>query len=254
MPADHSRPRPRALLLAGGLGARLRPMTDSIPKCLVPVGGRMLLDYWIDKLNAAGVEQARINTHHLPDLVRAKIAEVNRQGGVELEECYEPELLGSAGTITANRDFAEGAADVLIIYADNLSSIDLDRFLAYHRDRGAPLTMLLFHEPSPAACGIVALDSDGVVVSFVEKPENPTSDLANAGVYAVTADSFRKIADRGGFDLGYDILPHFVGRMAGYVLDGYHRDIGTLESLRQADDDIASGRFRLASAASLPAA
>lgn len=254
MPDDHSRTRTHALLLAGGLGTRLRPLTDSVPKCLVPVGGRMLLDYWIDKLDAAGVGRARINTHYLPDRVRAKIAEVNRRGGVELEESYEPELLGSAGTITANRDFAEGAADLLIIYADTLSSIDLDRFLAFHRDRGAPFTMLLFHAPNPAACGIAELDDDGLIVGFVEKPENPTSDLANAGVYAVTTESFRNIADRGGFDLGYDILPHFIGRMAGYVLDGYHRDIGTLESLRQANDDIASGRFRRTGAASLPPA
>ena len=243
--------RTRALLLAGGLGTRLRPLTESVPKCLAPVGGRMLLDYWIDKLNAAGIARARINTHHLPDPVRAKIAAVNGEGGVELEECYEPQLLGSAGTVTANRDFAEGADSLLIIYTDNLSSVDLDGFLAFHCARGAPFSMLLFHAPNPSACGIAEMDGDGLIIDFVEKPENPAGDLANAGVYAVTADCFREIADRGCFDLGFDVLPHFIGRMAGYVLDGYHRDIGTLESLRQADDDMASGRFHRAGAASL---
>ena len=240
----------RALLLAGGLGTRLRPLTESVPKCLVPVGGRMLLDYWIDALDAAGVGRARINTHHLPDPVRAKIAAVNGEGGVQLEECYEPQLLGSAGTVTANRDFAEGADHILIIYTDNLSSVDLDDFLAFHCEKGAPFSMLLFHAPNPAACGIAELDGDGLIVDFVEKPEHPISDLANAGLYAVTADCYREIADRGAFDLGFDVLPHFIGRMAGYVLDGYHRDIGTLEALRQADDDIALGRFNRAGAAS----
>ena len=106
-------PRPagnvKALLLAGGLGTRLRPLTDTIPKCLVPIAGRPLLDVWVDRLAEAGIREARINTHALADQVRAYIADVNSEGRLRLVESYEPELLGSAGTVAANADLADGA-------------------------------------------------------------------------------------------------------------------------------------------------
>lgn len=235
---------PRALILAGGLGTRLRPLTDTVPKCLVPIGGRPLLDYWIDSLARAGVERARINTHYLAETVRAKIAEINSRSAIALEETYEPELLGSAGTVHANRDLADDTEDLLIIYADNLSDVDLAQFTAFHRGHGAPFSMLLFHAPNPRACGIATLDADATITEFVEKPDVPASDLANAGVYVVTADVFREIADLNTFDLGFDVLPKFVGRMKGFVHDGYHRDIGNAEALAQAETDVANGLFK----------
>src|SRR5262249_44859435 len=96
----------RALLLAGGLGTRLRPLTDTVPKCLIPIGGRPLLDYWLDLFSEAGLRDIRINNHHLPELVRDYIAGVNAAGRFRMSEAYEPQLLGSAGTVAANRDLA----------------------------------------------------------------------------------------------------------------------------------------------------
>ena len=113
----------RALLLAGGLGTRLRPLTETTPKCLIEVAGKRMLEYWVDALNAAGVSEALLNTHHHATQVRDYIAEVNARGGVQLVEAFEPELLGSAGTVHANRTWAQG--EVVVIYADNLSDIDL---------------------------------------------------------------------------------------------------------------------------------
>src|SRR3954469_13728329 len=98
----------KAIVLAGGLGTRLRPLTDTLPKCLVPIAGRPLLDYWVDRLAAAGVREARVNNHAPADQVRAYGAEVTASGRLRLEESYEPELLGSAGTIAANADLADG--------------------------------------------------------------------------------------------------------------------------------------------------
>src|SRR5262245_45680571 len=132
----------KAILLAAGLGTRLRPLTDTTPKCLVPIGGRPLLDVWVDRLAAAGVVEARINTHSLADRVRGYIAEVNRAGRLRLIESYEPELLGSAGTISANAGLADDADEVIIVYADNFSDVDLTRMLAFHRGHGDPFTML----------------------------------------------------------------------------------------------------------------
>jgi NDP-sugar pyrophosphorylase family protein len=231
--SEASRSRTKALLLAGGLGTRLRPVTDTTPKCLVDINGRPLIDYWFSALHAAGITDILINTHHLPDSVRKFIAQKNRQG-FRAAETFEPVLLGSAGTITANRTWGDDTDDVVIIYADNLSDLDVTGLLKAHRRHGLPLTMLLFHAPNPKACGIAELDSTGRVVAFEEKPAMPKSDLANAGVYALTAAAWREIADLKAFDLGYDVLPRFVGRMQGHTHEGYHRDIGNLDALAAA--------------------
>lgn len=226
----------KALLLAGGIGSRLRPLTDTTSKCLVQIAGRPLLDYWFDALATSNIRDVLINTHHLPEPVRAFIACKEAQG-FRVVESYEPVLLGSAGTLAANPDWAEGADDVLIIYADNLSDVDLSALLRFHRSHCDPMSMLLFHAPNPRACGIAELDAAGRIVDFVEKPEVPKSDLANAGIYIVTAAAWREMAEMKVFDIGFDVLPRFVGRMRGWVHEGYHRDIGTLAALEAASTD-----------------
>jgi NDP-sugar pyrophosphorylase family protein len=236
--------RVKALLLAGGLGTRLRPLTLSLPKCLVPVAGKPMLDYWLDALERAGIDRALVNTHHLRDAVRAHLDHANASRPLAVEESWEPELLGSAGTVHANRGFADDADTVAIVYADNLSAIDLADFVAFHQAHDDPMTMALFHTPYPRNCGIATLDGTGRVVDFVEKPENPASDLANAGLYVVDAVAWREIADMDVFDFGFDVLPRFAGRMRGYAFGGYHRDIGTPEALAQAEADAAAGLIR----------
>jgi D-glycero-D-manno-heptose 1,7-bisphosphate phosphatase len=155
------------------------------------------------------------------------------RGRLRLAGSYEPQLLGSAGTVTANADLADDVGEVVIIYADNLSDVDLQPLLAYHRRHGGPLTMMLFRAPDPRACGIADLDARGRVVSFVEKPHRPTSDLANAGLYVVDAAAYREVAAMRAFD----VLPQFVGRMRGWIRGGYHRDIGRPEALKAARRD-----------------
>jgi len=237
--------RVKALLLAGGLGTRLRPMTDTVPKCLVEIGGRPLLEHWFDALHAAGVRDVLINTHHLPESVRRFLDDKNR-AGFRPVEAFEPVLLGSAGTIAAAPHFADDADHVIIVYADNLSDVDLAALLDTHRRHRQPMTMLLFHTPRPSASGIAELDAEGRVVGFVEKPAEPKSDLANAGVYVVTAEAWREIAAMKAFDIGFEVLPRFVGRMHGHLHPGYHRDIGTLEALEAARRD-AERLFRTSS-------
>jgi histidinol-phosphate phosphatase family protein len=233
---DHAE-RTRSLLLAGGLGTRLRPLTDSVPKCLIPIAGQPLLDIWVQRLVECGIREARINTHALADVVRAHIAQINAQNRLRLVEVYEPVLLGSAGTVAANVDLADDVDEIVIIYADNFSDIDLRPLIAFHRAHTDPLTMVLFHAPDPCACGIAELDKDRRVISFVEKPKSPVSNLANAGLYVIDADAYREIAELMAFDLGFDVLPRFVGRMRGWTWGGYYLDIGTQESLKRAECD-----------------
>ena len=227
----------RVLLLAGGLGTRLRPITDTMPKCLVPIAGRPLLDYWMRLFDEAGLRAVRMNNHHLPEIVRAYISKVNSAGRIDMAESYEPKLLGSAGTVAANRDLADGVNHVLIVYADNLSDVNLNEMLAFHESHGDPMTMMLFRAPRPENCGIATLDGDKRVIRFVEKPKQPESDLANAGLYVLDADAYREVADMKAFDFGFDVLPKFVGRMRGWLWPGYHLDIGTHEALQRAEGD-----------------
>lgn len=240
MAGDLERTGTRALLLAAGVGSRLRPLTDSVPKCLVPIGGRPLLDYWFAALERCGIREVLVNTHHLPDLVRAYLDSGPRRRGFHVEEAFEPELLGSAGTLHANSGWADGADDCVIVYVDNLSDIDLAQAIRFHRLHDDPLTMVLFHAPNPSACGIAELDDSQRVVAFTEKPENPKSDLANAGIYVVDAAAYREIAELDRFDFGFDVLPTFVNRMRGWAVRGYHRDIGDMASLEQARRDAPS--------------
>ena len=201
-----------------GRGTRLQPLTDKVPKCLVPIAGGLLLDIWVECLAATGIREARINTHALAGMVRAHIDQVNAEGRIRLIESYEPVLLGSAGTVAANADLADGADLVVIIYTDNLSDIDLWPLIAFHRRHGDPLTMVLFRAANPRACGIAELDEEERIVSFIEKPEQPSSDLANAGLYVIDAAAYREIAMMEAFDLGREVLPRFVGRMRGWQL------------------------------------
>jgi mannose-1-phosphate guanylyltransferase len=227
----------KALLLAGGLGTRLRPITETVPKCLVPVGGRPMLDYWLDALERAGIGKVLLNTHHHRDQVRDWIDCANDTRTIRVTEAWEPELLGSAGTVHANRAWADDADEIVVIYADNLSTVDLAALLAFHRAHDDPMTMLLFRTPYPKQCGIATLDAAGLITAFVEKPEHPESDLANAGIYVLSADAWREIADMDVFDFGFDVIPRFVGRMRGMPFDGYHRDIGNHDALAAANAD-----------------
>ncbi|MBL4701993.1 MAG: nucleotidyltransferase family protein [Phycisphaeraceae bacterium] len=229
----------KVLLLAGGLGTRLKPLTDSTPKCLIQIAGRPMLDYWFDRFEQAELFDVRINNHHIPQQVRDYIEDRNEARAFHVSETYESILLGSAGTVHANRDYVNENELCVIVYADNLSDVDLAALVEFHQSHDDPFTRMLFHTPYPTKCGIATLDDEARITNFVEKPQHPTSDLANGGIYVLDAKAYHEIADMNAFDLGFDVLPKFIGRMRGWVWNGYHRDIGTHESLDHAKNDIA---------------
>ncbi|HEV2068723.1 MAG TPA: nucleotidyltransferase family protein, partial [Acidimicrobiales bacterium] len=133
----------KAFLLAAGLGSRLRPLTDRTPKCMLQVGGRPMLDIWIDALGAAGVDEVLINLHHRSEVVLDYLE--HRTGGPVTRAVYEPELLGSAGTLVANRDWVDGEELFLACYADSLTDFDLRKLVDAHRAGGTVATLTLFH-------------------------------------------------------------------------------------------------------------
>lgn len=228
----------RALLLAAGLGTRLQPLTNFIPKCLVPIRGRPLLDYWIENLLGQGVDQILINTHYRASLVTDYIQQSCWNKHVTL--VYETQLLGTAGTVLANRDFFHDEA-FLIAHADNLTRFSCAEFIDAHRHRPveAAFTMMLFETEDPRSCGIVDLDVNGVVQAFHEKVENPPGNLANAAVYIVEPSVIATMAALGKpeIDFSTEIIPNFVGRVSTFLNSSYHRDIGTVKSWADAQRD-----------------
>lgn len=229
----------RALLLAAGLGTRLRPLTDSVPKCLVEINGRPLLDYWIELLANAGIRDILINLHHLPEPVIEYIDSCPYP--VNLTTSFEPELLGTGGTLLKNRDFfLDGPA--MIVHADNFSRFDVGAFIRRYEERssGIEITMMTFVADNPSSCGIVELDSEGVVQGFHEKVANPPGNLANGAVYIVSSEVRAYVSSLGKshIDLSTEILPHYMGRINTFENRVYHRDIGTPEQLARARQDV----------------
>jgi mannose-1-phosphate guanylyltransferase len=225
----------KAFLLAAGIGSRLRPLTDAIPKCMLVFDGRPLLDIWLDEFERVGVEEVLVNLHHLPDVVSRHIAA--RTAGPAVRTFYEPELLGSAGTLVANRKWVDGEELFLACYADNLTDFDLQSLIDNHRIHGAVATLAVFHSQRPTAGGVVELDGTGRVIGFVEKPTAPVSDLTNAGMYAFHPGVLDEIDGPPPSDIGYDLLPRLVGRARAVPVEGYFRDIGTADAYRRAREE-----------------
>jgi mannose-1-phosphate guanylyltransferase len=222
----------KALLLAAGLGTRLRPLTERIPKCLVSIHGKPLLAYWLDLLLPNGIEHVLINTHHLAPAVREYMAESPWRDRVTL--VHEPALLGTGGTVLANRAFFQDQP-FLVGHADNLSRFSVSDFLRAHeqRPRSAAMTMMTFETDMPEMCGIVELDRSGLVQRFHEKIANPPGNRANAAIYIIEPEVVRFLAslEKQVIDISNEVIPHFLGRIATFHNADYHRDIGSSESL-----------------------
>ncbi len=233
----------KAFVLAAGLGTRLKPLTDETPKCLLPINGKPLLQIWLESLRLQGVDEVLVNTHWLSQKVETFLKTWRNNSGLRVTTFYEPELLGSGGTILANRNWIQDQAPFFIIYGDNLSDVNLVKMLAFHRQHGLPFTLGVFKSKTPKQCGIAQVQEDGLVTEFVEKPEEPKSDLAAAGVYVADQRIFRFFpekqhdSDQGQaipLDLGFHVLPRLTGRMKAYVITEFLMDIGTLSQYEQA--------------------
>lgn len=225
----------KAFLLAAGVGSRLRPLTDVTPKCMLDIGGRPLLDIWLDAFDHACVDEVLVNLHHLPDVVDRHLA--TYEGPLKVRTVYEPELLGSAGTLAANRRWVDGEELFLACYADNLTDFELRSLIEAHRGHDTIATLTMFHSPNPSAGGVVELDQTGRVTGFAEKPSRPVSDLVNAGMYAFHPSVLDEIAAGPPKDIGYDLLPRLVGRTRAVLVEGYFRDIGTPDAYRRAGEE-----------------
>ena len=228
----------KSFLLAAGLGSRLSPLTDTVPKCLVPIAGKPLLEWWMELFQTNGVTDVLINTHHHREQVKDFISLHNNEGKQpRLYEFHEKRLLGSGGTILANKDFVAGEEYFYICYADNLTRINLTALCEFHAKHNGVLTMALSPSNTPEQAGIVTLGENGLITEFEEKPAHPKSDLANAGIYVANQSVFSFFPQHDFIDFAADVLQSLAGHMYGHLVMEYHLDIGTPENLQKADND-----------------
>lgn len=220
----------KAFLLAGGLGERLRPLTRSMPKCLVPIDGVPLLAYWLDLCAREGITDVLLNVSQHPDQVRALLD--GHREGPRVTLVVEDVPSGTAGIVRDERAFVAGEESFWIFYADNLTDVGLVAMRERHRRHDGLATVGLFRAPTPSAAGIVDLDGEGRIVRFTEKPTHPQSDLANAGLYLARQGLIDCIpAGPRLVDFAHDVFPSLAGRLYGWPLEGFLMDIGTPDAL-----------------------
>lgn len=227
----------KAVVLAAGLGTRLRPLTETVPKCLVPIQGKPLLDYWFELLfSGDAIEAALVNTSYLAEIVQAHVAASPWRDRVKVT--HETELLGTGGTLRVNREWLAGGP-FIVAHGDNLTRFDVAAFIDTHRRRpeGVEITMMTFTTDIPKTCGIVETDARGVVTAFHEKVENPPGNNANGAVYIFEPSvlDFIVSLDKDFIDISTEVLPRYLGRIGVFHNGVYHRDIGSMESLRAAE-------------------
>jgi mannose-1-phosphate guanylyltransferase len=199
---------------------------------MVTIDDQPLIDIWFDAFNRAGVDEVLVNLHYLPDVVRRHVAA--RTGPPTVHLVFEPELLGSAGTLLANREWVRDEEFFLACNADNLTDFELSDLISTHQKGGAVATLAAFHSENPSAGGVLEVDESGRMTSFTEKPPQPISDLVNAGIYAFSPVVLDEIPQNSPLDIGYHLLPALVGKAQVVAVDGYFIDIGTPDAYRRA--------------------
>jgi mannose-1-phosphate guanylyltransferase len=222
----------KAFILAAGNGTRLRPLTDRVPKCLLPIRGVPLLEIWLENCRSAGITDVLVNAHPHADQIRAFARQANLPARVHVVE--EKNLLGSAGTLGENRSFVHGEGAFFVLYGDVLTNVSLAGLMEFHSRRKKLATLGIYQVADPSRCGIVTTDDDGIVHRFVEKPARPETNWAFAGIMIASPRILDFVpADRPA-DIGFHLLPHLIGHMSACVIGDYLLDIGTLDNYRAA--------------------
>lgn len=223
-----------AILLCAGLGSRLGSISKDTPKCLVPIGETNVLDIWLNKLNAAGIEKILINTHHHADQVEDFV--LRHQFREKIETFYEPQLLGTAGTLFSLREKINDC--FFFIHTDNYSSVDLKEMVkSWEKVEEDYLGMALtFTVENPLGCGIFEVNySNQTFLSFKEKPADTSSYIANGAMFILSEKLFEihKCFSQD-FDFCRDVLPNVYQLLKPFHLEDFHIDIGTPKNLERA--------------------
>jgi NDP-sugar pyrophosphorylase family protein len=234
----------RAMVLAAGLGTRLRPLTETHPKPLVPIANRPLLEYTFALLARAGVREAIVNTHHLPDVFEAGLRDLDASG-LELHLSRERRILGTAGGLKKAESFLRSGT-FLLLNGDFLVDIDLRQVLDFHDRQGATATMVLM--PDDVA-GVLGVDPDGVIRRFIEpRPDGEPAERLSCGftgIHVLQPEVFSLIPANKPWEINRQVYPELIARgrrVCGFVHRGYWREAGSPEGYLAANREIVAGR------------
>jgi len=243
----------KALILCAGKGERLLPLTATIPKPMVQIAGKPLLSYNLQLCRKYGINEIAINTSHLPEKIKSFFKD-GSEFGVNLHYSHEPELLGTSGALNNFRDFF--TEDFLVIYGDNLTDLNLESLISFHKEKKSLATLALRRKPKEYETqSLIFADNDMRISKFIEKPspeqvEAVSSEfkLINSGIYVLS----NKILDyipAGFSDFAYNIFPSLISAnhpIHGFIMDScYFREVGKMEKYKRARQEIESGEIKL---------
>ncbi|HWB56286.1 MAG TPA: sugar phosphate nucleotidyltransferase, partial [Gaiellaceae bacterium] len=237
----------KAVVMAGGEGTRLRPLTSNQPKPMVPIVGKPCMEHALDLLRTHGLTEVVVTLAFMPQAIRTYFGD-GESLGLEMDYSVEEQPLGTAGSVGLAKERL--TETFLVISGDALCDVDLTALIETHRAKGAAVTIGLKSVDNPLEFGIVVTDDDGRVERFLKKPSwgQVFSDTINTGIYVLEPEVLRHIPDDRPYDFSKELFPHLLemGRpIYGHVLDGYWQDVGTLEQYRQANFDALDGAVQL---------
>jgi mannose-1-phosphate guanylyltransferase len=234
----------QAVILVGGQGTRLRPITYDIPKALVPLRNRPFMGYMLDFLRSGGLDGSVLSLGYLPTLIQKYLAECDLDG-FSVDYAVEGNALGTAGGIKNAARYLRSDGPVVAVNGDVLSGLDLRRLIEQHEDSDALATITLTSVEDPTDYGLVEVDHDMVVHRFIEKPaaDEATTNLVNAGIYVLEPAVLEMIPPGQEVSIEREVFPELqaMGRLRAYISSSYWRDIGTPRSYLAASHDVLSG-------------
>ncbi len=234
----------KAFILAAGLGTRLRSAGLDVPKAMVPIGGKPLLEHHLELFQRQGIREFIVNLHHLPEKITSYFGDGSRFG-VSITYSHEPELLGTAGAVKKmEEELRDGA--FIVFYGDNLVRVDFAPLVEFHRAHRAQVTVALFASPEPWTGGVVETDLNGRVLRFVEKPDPKqiSTNLISAGIFVVEPQVLQAIPAGRFCDFGKDVFPNLLAAgqpVYAMTPKAYIQDVGTPERLAKEQHDFEQG-------------
>jgi mannose-1-phosphate guanylyltransferase/phosphomannomutase len=234
----------KAIIIAGGLGTRLRPLTYNIPKPIVPLANKPFVFHQIELLRKFGITEIILNLHYLSDNIK-NIFDDGRKLGVKIYYSIEEKPLGTAGAVKNAEKFFDGGP-MLVFNGDILTDINLGKMISFHEEKKGKVTLALTKVEDPTIYGLVITDNNQRVLEFREKPswEHVTTNTINAGIYIVDPSIFKLVPKGKEFSFERQLYPTLLEKgekMFGYVTDAYWMDIGDPVKYLKAHHDILSG-------------
>ncbi|MBI5747968.1 MAG: nucleotidyltransferase family protein [Nitrospinae bacterium] len=233
----------KAIVLAAGYGERMRPLTNSIPKPLLPINGKPILHYTLQLLKKNGIFEIVINLHHLPDMIMEAFGD-GSSFGMKIHYSYEKEILGTAGGIKAAERFLKDGT-FLVINSDIIADIDIKKVLKFHKKKKTFVTMVLRHDPDVDRYGAIEIDSDGRIRRFLGKPEyngiSPLKKLMFTGIHIFEPEIFDEMPSKRYCGITEETYPKLINKntpIYGYEFNGYWIDIGTPERYENAKREV----------------